>query len=352
MRLEKSSAVALAALTVLAGATMTVDKAVAADAKPFRMIVGEPRFMDPNLATDYSIYVNAQLFEPLARIDNKGNLTLLEAKSIEVGAGQADLDHHARPQLQMVERPADHRRRLGIFLEAPSRSRSSRSEVAAFLVDVENAEDYNKGKITDVNQVAIKATGRVHAAGGDGEGRAAIPRHPGAALSDADPEGGGREGRREVDRAGEHPVERPLQAGQPQERPVDRDGGEPVLRRQEAGDPAHRDDDRLGRSLHRAAPRLRGGRGRLRDLRALAGHRARAQGCDARQAAQPVPRLGDGLVPVRPLARAVERQAGARRLRAHDRPQGDRRGGERRHGARRPTSSCRNRSRAATRRTR
>ena len=50
------------------------------------MIVGEPRFMDPNLATDYSIYVNAQLFEPLARIDNKGILTLLEAKSIDVGA--------------------------------------------------------------------------------------------------------------------------------------------------------------------------------------------------------------------------------------------------------------------------
>src|SRR5439155_1614862 len=35
--------------------------------------------------TDYSIYVNAQLFEPLARIDNSGKLTLLQAKSIEVG---------------------------------------------------------------------------------------------------------------------------------------------------------------------------------------------------------------------------------------------------------------------------
>ena len=33
------------------------------------------------------------------------------------------------------------------------------SEVATFLSDVEDAEDYTKGKITDVNQVAVKATG-------------------------------------------------------------------------------------------------------------------------------------------------------------------------------------------------
>jgi oligopeptide transport system substrate-binding protein len=50
------------------------------------MIVGEPRSMDPNLITDYSIYVNSQLFEPLTRIDKSGELTMLGAKSIEVGA--------------------------------------------------------------------------------------------------------------------------------------------------------------------------------------------------------------------------------------------------------------------------
>ena len=85
MRLERYHAAVVAALAALATTSMAIGPAYATDAKVFRMIVGEPRFMDPNLATDYSIYVNAQLFEPLARIDNKGNLTLLEAKSIEVG---------------------------------------------------------------------------------------------------------------------------------------------------------------------------------------------------------------------------------------------------------------------------
>ena len=87
MKRTSCSAVILATLTMLVGVLAGLDRTFAADdRKAFRMIVGEPRFMDPNLATDYSIYVNAQLFEPLARIDNKGILTLLEAKSIEVGA--------------------------------------------------------------------------------------------------------------------------------------------------------------------------------------------------------------------------------------------------------------------------
>ena len=78
MRLERYHAAVVGAVAALAVTSVAIGHAYAADAKPFRMIVGEPRFMDPNLATDYSIYVNAQLFEPLARIDNKGSLTLLQ----------------------------------------------------------------------------------------------------------------------------------------------------------------------------------------------------------------------------------------------------------------------------------
>ncbi|XJN82675.1 ABC transporter substrate-binding protein (plasmid) [Mesorhizobium terrae] len=66
------------------GLGLAMGLAHAGNTNTFRMMSGEPRFMDPNLATDYSIYVNAQLFEPLARIDEKGNLVLRQAKSIDL----------------------------------------------------------------------------------------------------------------------------------------------------------------------------------------------------------------------------------------------------------------------------
>ena len=119
MKRTSFSAVIFATLTMLVGLLSGLDRTFAADdAKAFRMIVGEPRFMDPNLATDYSIYVNAQLFEPLARIDNTGKSDPAAGEEHRGRARRSDVDDHAQPRLQMVERPADHRRRLGIFLEA------------------------------------------------------------------------------------------------------------------------------------------------------------------------------------------------------------------------------------------
>ena len=100
----------------------------------------------------------AQLFEPLARIDNKGNLTLLEAKSIEVGPDGRTWTITLDPKYKWSNgqpiTAADWEYSWKRILD-PKLS----SEVAAFLVDVENAEDYNKGKITDVSKVGIKATG-------------------------------------------------------------------------------------------------------------------------------------------------------------------------------------------------
>jgi len=132
--------------------------ATAQTPKAFRMIVGEPRFMDPNLATDYSIYVNNQLFEPLARIDNSGKLTLLQAKSIDLGADGRTWTITLDPaykwsdgkQITAEDWVYSWRRILDPKLS---------SEVASFMYDIENAEDYNKGKITDVNAVGIKQTG-------------------------------------------------------------------------------------------------------------------------------------------------------------------------------------------------
>jgi oligopeptide transport system substrate-binding protein len=146
------------AVVLTAGIFAAPPPAAAADAKAFRVIVGEPRFMDPNLATDYSIYVVQQLFEPLARIDNTGKLILQQAKSIEVGADGRTWTIALNPDYKWSNgqpiTAADWEYSWKRILD-PKLS----SEVAAFLIDVENAEDYSKGKITDVDKVAIKAMG-------------------------------------------------------------------------------------------------------------------------------------------------------------------------------------------------
>src|SRR5215469_2485615 len=147
-----SVAAAIAGLGVITAAE-------AADgAKAFRVIVGEPRYTDPNLATDYSIYVVQQLFEPLARIDDTGNLKLLQAKSIEVGADGRTWTITLNPNYKWSNgqpiTAADWEYSWKRILN-PKLS----SEVATFLGDVENADDYSKGKIADVNQVGVKATG-------------------------------------------------------------------------------------------------------------------------------------------------------------------------------------------------
>ena len=43
------------------------------DTGEFRMIVGEPSSLDPNIATDYSIFVTSQLFDPLYRLQDDGS---------------------------------------------------------------------------------------------------------------------------------------------------------------------------------------------------------------------------------------------------------------------------------------
>jgi oligopeptide transport system substrate-binding protein len=86
MSLRHIVTMSASAIIMTAGVSGGALPAAAADAKAFRVIVGEPRFMDPNLATDYSTYVVQQLFEPLARIDNTGKLILQQAKNIEVAA--------------------------------------------------------------------------------------------------------------------------------------------------------------------------------------------------------------------------------------------------------------------------
>lgn len=158
MKLGFASSVRVSAAALLAGALLGTLPAAADAPKAFRMIVGEPRSLDPNLVTDYSIYVNAQLFEPLARIDNNGKLTLLQAKSIDVGPDGRTWTITLNP---------DYKWSNGKPITAADWEYSWKrlldpklgGDVASMLYVVENAEAYNTGKITDVSQVGIKATG-------------------------------------------------------------------------------------------------------------------------------------------------------------------------------------------------
>jgi oligopeptide transport system substrate-binding protein len=150
--LKAFAAAALIATAISAPAFAGADKGV------FRMIVGEPRYMDPNLATDFAIYVNAQLFQPLARTDKDGNLVLLQAKSIELASDGRTWKIALNP---------DYKWSNGQPITAADWVYSWKrildpkvgSEAASFLSDVENAMDYNKGTITDAEKVGIKATG-------------------------------------------------------------------------------------------------------------------------------------------------------------------------------------------------
>ncbi|WP_318877073.1 hypothetical protein [Sinorhizobium meliloti] len=67
------------AISALAAAlTVAVPFARAEDGATFRMIVQEPRFMDPNRVDDGGITIQAQLFEPLAKIGKGGELIYRE----------------------------------------------------------------------------------------------------------------------------------------------------------------------------------------------------------------------------------------------------------------------------------
>ena len=214
MKKRMRPALMLSALALLATVSATPRIASADDSKPFRMIVGEPRYMDPNLATDYSIYVNAQLFQPLARMNKDGNLTMQQAKSIEVAPDGRTWTITLNPDYKWSNgqpiTAADWEYSWKRILDP-----KTGSEVAVFLSDVENADDYNKGKITDFSKVGIKATGdytfQVVTTGLAPQFRAklALPY-----LTPV-PQGGRREVRRQMDRAGECRLQRALQAGPP-----------------------------------------------------------------------------------------------------------------------------------------
>jgi len=156
MAVRASKAVRSLSLALL-GLVAAASAASAADQKHvFRLIAGEPRFMDPNLATDYSIYINSQLFEPLYRLRPDGTMDLLQARSVSPSADGKTWTIKLDPTYKWSNgKPviaADWEYSWKRALDP-----KLASEVAPFLYDVMNAEGYNKGKITDAGKVGVKA---------------------------------------------------------------------------------------------------------------------------------------------------------------------------------------------------
>ena len=72
----------------------SIGRTAAQNPRTFRMMVGEPSSLDPNMVTDFSTYVIVQLFEPMYILRTNGSLQFLGAKSFETSADGLTWSEH------------------------------------------------------------------------------------------------------------------------------------------------------------------------------------------------------------------------------------------------------------------
>jgi oligopeptide transport system substrate-binding protein len=122
----------------------------------FRMIVGEPSSLDPNIATDYSIYVTSQLFDTLYRVQDDGSLKMLGAESYEVSEDGLVWTFALNPNAKWSDgQPVTADDWVYSWLRAMAPETAS--GVGTFLTAVKGAADYTAGTITDAAEVGLKA---------------------------------------------------------------------------------------------------------------------------------------------------------------------------------------------------
>ena len=122
----------------------------------FRMILGEPSSLDPNIAVDYSIYVTSQLFDPLYRLENDGSLTMLGAESFEVSEDGLVWTFKLNPNAKWSDgQPitADD----WVYSWLRTLDPTVGSGVGTFLAAIKGANEYMAGEITDPAEVGLKA---------------------------------------------------------------------------------------------------------------------------------------------------------------------------------------------------
>jgi oligopeptide transport system substrate-binding protein len=129
---------------------------VQSDAGEFRMIVGEPSSLDPNIATDFSIYVTSQLFDALYRLQDDGTLKMLGAESYEVSEDGLIWTFKLNPNAKWSDgQPVTADDWVYSWLRALSPELGS--AVATFMTAIKGASDYTAGTITDPAEVGLRA---------------------------------------------------------------------------------------------------------------------------------------------------------------------------------------------------
>lgn len=154
MRKKVFAASILAALSLAASTYLT--PAFAGEGETFRMIVEEPRFMDPNRVDDGAIVLQSQLFEPLAKIRNDGTLVYLQASSIERSKDGLTWTIKLKPENKWSNgdpvTAKDWEYSLKRILDPNTASGN-----AQFLTEIKGAKAYNAGETKDAATVQIKA---------------------------------------------------------------------------------------------------------------------------------------------------------------------------------------------------
>ncbi|KQU83901.1 hypothetical protein ASD00_33945 [Ensifer sp. Root31] len=152
----KRNILVLSMLAALSTAALVPSSLYAGENATLRMIVPEPRFMDPNLVDDGAITIQTQLFEPLAKIDNDGKLVYLQASSIETSQDGLTWTIKLKPENKWSDgepvTAQDWEYSLKRILDPNTASGN-----AQFLTEIKGAADYNSGKTTDASTVHIKA---------------------------------------------------------------------------------------------------------------------------------------------------------------------------------------------------
>jgi oligopeptide transport system substrate-binding protein len=152
----KRNSLVVSVLAVLSSAAMIPSAASADESATLRMIVPEPRFMDPNLVDDGAINIQTQLFESLAKIDNDGKLVYLQASSIGASPDGLTWTIKLKPENKWSNgepvTAQDWEYSLKRILNPNTASGN-----AQFLAVIKGAEDYISGKTKDASTVHIKA---------------------------------------------------------------------------------------------------------------------------------------------------------------------------------------------------
>ena len=120
----------------------SIGRTAAQNPRTFRMMVGEPSSLDPNMVTDFSTYVIVQLFEPMYILRTNGSLQFLGAKSFETSADGLTWTFKLNPAYKWSDgqpvTAADYE-----FSWKRALDPKLGGAVGDFLLDIKNASEYN-----------------------------------------------------------------------------------------------------------------------------------------------------------------------------------------------------------------